>query len=75
MNNDFARAIRQDFLRNIDATRMLSNEQKAQQRIAELGKAWILHPEYNRAEHPEHSTHGSEHLRVIRARAVRASRI
>jgi len=75
MNNDFATAIRQDFLRNIDAPRVLSNEQKAQQRITELGKAWILHPKYNRAEHPAHSTPGSEHLRVIRARAVRAGRI
>ena len=69
---DYATKIRQDFLRNIHQS---PAQATVEQKIAQLGKAWILHPEYRRDEHPAHSNPGSEYLKGVRANAIRAGRI
>ena len=69
---DYAAQIRQEFLRNIYQQ---PQQVTIQQKIAKLGKSWVLHPEYNRADNPAHTNPGSEYLRSLRARAIMAGRI
>lgn len=48
---------------------------KLEQAKQYLGKRYVLHPEYKRADNPAHSHQASAHLQQVRARAVAEGRV
>lgn len=73
MFNDQAKAIRQQFLR-ASATNVTSAS-KLEKAKQYLGNAWVLSPEYNRANNPAHAAQDSYCLQHVRAAAVLNGRV
>lgn len=73
MFNDHAKAIRQQFLRA--SSTELASAGKLEKAKQYLGSAWVLSPEYNRANNPAHAAQDSYCLQHVRAAAVLDGRI
>lgn len=75
---DHAKRDREKFLREQAQNSVRpspDNAEKVRKAIAYLGSAYILHPNYKRSDHPEHSRMGSAILGRVALKALSEGRL
>lgn len=73
---DFGRSLRERFLRECPQEIPDNTlDGKVNRAIKRLGRDWVMHPTYNRLDHPQHTYPGSYVLRDIMASAKLSGRI